>query len=121
MYTSIYILIGNERGRTPIYLASWMNHLRVVEVLLNGTNIDVNRGNTIDGSTPFSIASKEGHFKIMEKLIIHNKISEGKGWNSDSWTTYLTINEVEAETTASTATSLVTGTTSKRGKYLYTT
>ena len=34
----------DDRGRTPIYLASWMNHLRVVEVLLNGTNIDVNRG-----------------------------------------------------------------------------
>ena len=90
----------DERGRTPLYLASWLSHTKVVEVLLNDTDIDVNKGNISDGSTPFSIASEEGHFEIMEKLINHNRIIAGKGWSIDSWTPHFTRSEVTTEQTA---------------------
>ena len=90
----------DERGRTPLYLASWLSHTKVVEVLLNDTDIDVNKGNNSDGSTPFSIASEEGHFETMEKLINHNRIIAGKGWSIDSWTPHFTRSEVTTEQTA---------------------
>ena len=62
--------------------------------------IDVNKGNSIDGSTSFSIASEKGHFDIMEKLINHKEIKAGKGWNIDSWTSHFSRSKVKTEPTA---------------------
>ena len=104
----------DERGRTPLYLAAWLRHTKVVEVLLNDPNIDVNKGNTIDGGNPFSIASKEGHSDIMEKLINHIEIKESSGWNSDSWTNHIPRSKVKIEPTA---TQTTIETTTRRGLY----
>ena len=89
------------KGRTPLYLASWLNHRKVVEELLlvKDKEIDVNSGKLTDGNTPFSIASEKGHGEVLEKLIEHGEIRPGRGWNMDSWTTHITILEIAVEPT----------------------
>ena len=100
------------KGRTPLFLASWLGYTKVVEALLNNKKIDVNKGNFVDGNTPFSIASIKGHFAVMEKLINHNKIQEGKGWSIDNWAHHITRSKVKPEPTA---TPTRIGTTARRG------
>ena len=94
------INVVDEKGRTPLYLASWLRHTKVVEVILNNAKVDVNIGNIIEGSTPFSIASKKGHFEIMEKLLNHVKIKEGKGWTNDIWAFHFTQSKYKFEPTS---------------------
>ena len=79
------INVMDKKGRTPLYIASWMNHVKVIETILNDTQIDANIGNFVDQNTPFSIASQKNHFEVMEKLINHVKMDEGKGWSVDCW------------------------------------
>ena len=43
----------NRRGKTPIYLASWRGHLESVKVLVNDSELDVNKGSNKDGKTAF--------------------------------------------------------------------
>ena len=83
------INVVDKKGRTPLYLASWLGHNDAVEVLLKDKRIEVNKGRKIDGVNPFAIASEEGHFEIMEKLMTHEDIDEGKAWNSHIWTLHL--------------------------------
>jgi len=108
----ININIVDKKGRTPLYLASWLHFVNAVDVLLNATDIDVNKGKKSDGSNPFAIASEEGHFDIMEKLILHGSISEGTGWDSDSWTLQIATSKVtpkKTETPDAVETTLSTG------------
>ena len=96
------------KGRTLLFLASWLSHKRAVDVLLKNTEVDVNMGKIIDGSSPFAIASVKGHFEIMKKLIKHPNIIEGKGWDSDSWTPHITKTNVFTEPTKTYTTDLTT-------------
>ena len=73
------------QGRTPIYVASMLGHIAVLDVLLGNSKIDTNIGTYLDGDTPFSIASKKGHFKIMKMLIKDEKLKENQTWNSHCW------------------------------------
>ena len=108
------INVVDEKGRSLLYLAAWLKHKKVVDVLLNDKNIDVNKGIILDGSNPFAIASKKGHYEILEKLISHNDIIEGKGWNSDSWTTHIAKSNIKTRATPTT----MIGTTLSIGLYL---
>ena len=93
------INVMDKKGRTPLYLASWMNHIKVIDILLNDTQIDANIGNFVDQNTPFSIASKKNHFEVMEKLINHVKTDEGKGWSVDCWALQSARPEIKMEVT----------------------
>ena len=77
---------ADEKGRTALYIASLMGHIKAVQVLLNVTKIDDNIGIYVGGGTPFSIASEKVHFKIMEQLIAHENKQLEKGWCNDNWT-----------------------------------
>ena len=101
--------IIDKKGRTPLYLASWLRHIKVIEVLLSDKNINSNIGNHIDGGTPFSIASKKGHFEIMEKLINHRQTQEGIGWSIDIWTSYFMKSKLDTGTTKDSATVVTPG------------
>ena len=84
------INIIDNKGRTPLYLASWQGHEMAVEVLLGNQLIDTSVGITQGGGTPFSISSEKGHIKVMKKLILHkHKGDLNKGWCHDNWTPIL--------------------------------
>ena len=102
------INVVDKKGRTPLYVASWLNNKNVVKVLLDYKEINVDKGKMIDGLNPFAIASEKGHFKIMERLIHYTNINEGAGWDSDSWTQHGTRDRVILEATAAHTTHEIT-------------
>ena len=71
--------VVDERGRTPLYLASWLRHVEAVKTLLGDKGINVNIGTKFNGATPFSIASRKGYFEIVKIFIDHKHTMEGKG------------------------------------------
>ena len=79
------INVVDNKGRTPLYIASMRGHLRAVEVLLKHKDEDVNIRASIDGSTAFSISSEKSHFEVMKALIVHGHSDENRGWCSDNW------------------------------------
>ena len=113
------INIVDPKGRTPLYLASWLGHTKTINELLkfNNTGIDVNKGRIIDGSSPFAVASEKGHLNVMKKLIHLDNISVSKGWDNDSWTQYIT--RFKAMTKPTTAQAEI-ATTTQRGQYFKT-
>ena len=81
--------VADQRGQTPLYVASREGHERVVEVLLGDELIDTDIGRSLDGATPFSISSQKGHFKVMQRLVSHDQKGDlSKGWCNDNWTPY---------------------------------
>ena len=50
----------DSKGRTPLFCASGLGHLQVVEALL-GAEADVNKASTDGGHTPLQAASRDGH------------------------------------------------------------
>ena len=82
---------ADDKGRTPLYIASWMGHIKAVEVLLKTPKINDAIGTKAEGCTPFSIASEKVHFKIMEQLIMHGHENVNTGWCQDNWTPGLLI------------------------------
>ena len=74
------------KGRTALYLASWMGHLKAVKELVVLPNIDVNRGQILTGETAFSIASTKSHFDVIRILSQHINVDVNKGWLHDGWT-----------------------------------
>ena len=79
-----------DRGRTPIYFASWKGHVAAVEVLLDDLNLDVNKGRIKDGGTAYSIASEKNHFIIMKRLVSHDDFNANIGWSHHDWAMYRT-------------------------------
>ena len=75
------------KGRTGLYLASWMGHFHAVREYLALPNIDTNKGTKLTGETAYSIASKKSNFDVMVILSQHENVDVNKGWLSDSWTT----------------------------------
>ena len=65
------------RNCTPLYLASWRGHHRVVEELLAHPEVAVNQGPGGDG--PLSIAAAEGHAHVVRVLLSHRRVDVGKG------------------------------------------
>ena len=100
----IDINIQDLRGRTGLYLASWMGYLDAVNEFLFLLDIDVNKGRNLTGQTPYSIASRKSNFDVMKTLIRHRNVDVNAGWLHDSWTTtfdewqQLTIFNVEVTT-----------------------
>ena len=99
----------DSKGRTPLYVASWLGHIPVVEVLLSNNEIDINIGSHINGATPFSIASEKGHFKIMEMLTNFGGVQENQGWNSDCWSFNCRILESAYDSNTTSATTKTAG------------
>ena len=75
----------DNRGRTPLYIASMMGHLKAVEVLIYNSNVNSNIGVRVDGGTPFSIASERARFEVMRFLIQHGQSEKARGWCNDNW------------------------------------
>ena len=87
----------DQRGRTPLFLASLKGHSQAVEALLANPYIDINKGATHHGGTAFSIASEKGHFEIMRLLLQEDVIDVGLGWYSDDWPAHiLTIQSTDS-------------------------
>ena len=76
----------DNKGRTPLYIASMAGHLEAVRTLVHYLNTDVNIGRRINGGTAFSIASEKSHFGVLEALILSKNSQESKGWCIDMWT-----------------------------------
>ena len=58
---------ANNRGATPLFIASKVGHLEVVrELLARGAAVDTASD---DGATPLYIASQEGHFEVTRELL----------------------------------------------------
>ena len=77
----------DNRGRTPLYIASMLGQLRAVEVLLDDKMVQLDIKKTSDGGTAFSIASEKAHFDIMKLLIIEQS-DNNEGWHIDEWAKY---------------------------------
>ena len=75
------------KGRTGLYLASWMGHFDTVREFLVLPNIDANMGTKLTGDTAYSIASKKSNFDVMMILSQHREVDFNKGWLYDAWTT----------------------------------
>ena len=109
------INVVDSKGRTPLYLASLLGHVKAIEEILNLENISYNRGRDIDGMTPFAIAAKKGYKEIMTLLTNYpNKKDEdvNKGWQSDEWTSQYGRNDFENAPTpkpTSSSTELLSG------------
>ncbi|KAG7279487.1 hypothetical protein CRUP_035873 [Coryphaenoides rupestris] len=59
-----------QKGFTPLYMASQENHLEVVKFLLeNGANQSIP---TENGFTPLHIACKKNHIRVMDLLLKHS-------------------------------------------------
>ena len=78
----------DNRGRTPLYIASMMGHLQSVSAFLESSAVDVNIGVRNDGGTPFSIASENAHFTVMKALVL-GQSNVNTGWCRDNWVQYL--------------------------------
>jgi ankyrin repeat protein len=61
--------VENDASETPLYMASYLGHLDIVELLIeNGARI--NHKDTRGGWTALTLASSQGHNHIVEYLII---------------------------------------------------
>ena len=73
--TIINIDNPNNVGRTPLYVASYFGHVKIVHLLLNYnyttktiSNIDVNKQDIV-GFTPLFVAAKKNKWKCVELLL----------------------------------------------------
>ena len=89
------INIRDEKGRTPLYVASMKGHAQSVRELLNHIQIDVNQGRGLDDLSPFSIASNKGNFEVMNVLLTKGqmvltttsqRLDVNMGWFEKRWT-----------------------------------
>lgn len=62
---------------TPLFIASQEGHEKVVKLLLDNSNVDVNKA-TEDGATPLFIACCNGHEKVAKLLLEHPNIEVDK-------------------------------------------
>ena len=75
----------DNKGRTPLYIASMMGHLEAVEVLVSNKNVTAEIGRFLDGYTAFSVSSENAHFNVMRSLIQNGQSDMAKGWCTDEW------------------------------------
>ena len=99
----------DQRGRTSLYLSSWMGHSMAVKMMLEVPNIDANKGRYLDGKTPMAIAAEKGHFEVMKLLIQSNFVDMSRGWFFDIWPSLL--KEIMFDTTIKETYSFRIGTT----------
>ena len=81
---------ADEKGRTPLFIASMLGHLEAVKVLLDNEKVNVDI--VAKAGTPFSAASERNHREIMKAIIAHGKVEVGRGWARDEWTPYASVN-----------------------------
>ena len=74
-----------------------MGHLESVKVLVNDSELEVNKGKIKDGSTAFSIASEKHHSEIMQILIAHADIDLSAGWCKDNWAHYKSLCKISED------------------------
>ena len=109
----------DAKGRTPLYLASWLGHAKATEEILKHKSISLHKGKGLDGLTPFSIASQKGHKKVVSLLANHsyqNDNNFNSSWLSDNWTGQYSRYKLDRVTT-----SMVTSTSNEIliGWYLF--
>ena len=72
MCPKVDLNIGYKYSRTPLYIASFMNHTEVVAVILNDSRTDVNL--VVNSDNALFTASEKGHTEIVLLLIKHPHI-----------------------------------------------
>jgi ankyrin repeat protein len=69
---------ADEDGWTALYVASLNGHHKVVRLLLEHQDVEVNKANGPFGYTALLIASRKGLVKVVRKLLAHQKIEVNK-------------------------------------------
>ena len=81
------INVQDRKGRTGLFLSSFMGHANAVKEFISIQNINVNKRNILTGETPYAIASKKSHLDVMKIISQHKNVDVNEGWTLDSWTT----------------------------------
>ena len=92
----------DRKGRTPLYLASWMGHTAAVKQILKKNDTALDKGRFLDELIPFSIASEKGHNAIISELIKFKKTRNAhmrRGWLTDKWVVQVASSPATSETT----------------------
>ena len=66
--------IAHSNGVTPLIVASGLGHAKVVQLLLNHSQIDVNKAFS-SGETPLYLASERGQAEVVKILLRQSKIN----------------------------------------------
>ena len=64
----------DKQGMTALIWASKEGHIDIVRLLLNTSQVDLNRGRKRDGATALMLASYNGHVKVVEILLRQDNI-----------------------------------------------
>ena len=67
----------NEKGSTPLHIASYEGHIEIVKYLIETCKVDLNV-NYKDGISPLHFAFKQKHHRIVKYLIEHGSNAEVK-------------------------------------------
>ena len=70
-------------GNTPLTLAAYDGHAKVVGELLKAANVDVNKANN-HGNTPLTLAARNGHAKVVRELLKAANVDVNKANNDGS-------------------------------------
>ena len=70
-------------GNTPLTLAAYDGHAKVVGELLKAANVDVNKANN-DGNTPLMYAARNSHIKVVMELLKAANVDVNKANNGGS-------------------------------------
>ena len=72
----------NYDGLTPLHVAVKLNHMEVIQMLLQTGFMEINKKSMKDGMSALNLAAKFGHFKIVELLLNQPKIDVNSKSNS---------------------------------------
>ena len=76
--TDVDVNLSCEEGATPLLIASYRGHNRIVTLLLKRDDIEVNKPCRLSGFTPLNVATKRGHVSVVKLLLNHEDIQVNK-------------------------------------------
>ena len=73
----------DKQGMTALIWASKEGHIDVVRLLLNTSQVDINKGRKRDGATALMLASYNGHVEVVEILLGQDNIDVARRSTSE--------------------------------------